>query len=79
MTCGITLSSALGANQVFTVARTTQKPLEYTTTGHGPNYTGGKWYGCAVSINPNNGDINIINEATVSSVLNTGLSIYYNV
>ena len=79
MVCAITLSSPLAANQILTIGRTTQKPLGYTATGVAPNLAGGKWYGGAVTVNPNNGDITMVNAATVGSVFYTGLTIYYNV
>jgi hypothetical protein len=79
MVCAIKLSSALTANQILIIGRTTQKPMGYTATGHAPNLASGKWYCGAVTVNPNNGDITLVNEAPVGSIFYTGLSIYYNV
>ena len=65
MTCNITLSSSLAANSMIVIGKTTQKPMEFYTTAHAANLSGGKWYSGAISIDPSNGNITIVNEAPV--------------
>ena len=79
MICNITLSSALAANSILVIGKTTQKPMLFYVTAELTNLAGGKWYSGSISIDHTNGNITVINGAPVGTVFYAGLSIYYNV